>query len=767
MRVAVVGGGVVGAAVTLALARRGVDVVLLEAAAALALAASGTNSGILHTGFDSVPGELETRLIHRSVALREAVTRRARRARCCAAAPRWRRHPTSVIERRASTGSRSSALPRHAPHPGRMGHRPGGVHARPRGGCRACGRTRCAPGSASWRWTRDELRSEDGRQEPGDVVCNCAGLHARRRGAPVRGRLVRHPAPEGRVPGVRRAARPDPAAGAHGAHQGCAGVPHRPRRLRRRADGRRPGGQATTGPSGPRRHAEIIAKAVPMHPALEGAEPVDSYAGLRPAGVGANYVIGRSTADRRLVNRGRHPLDRAVGGAGHRRARRRAGRARHDGGAAALRARQPRRPARGGGAASGSVRRAPDPDRPVRCSWASTMARARSRSSPMTSTCGPSPAPRRAVTVRHPRPAGSSRTPDEVLEAVVDAVAQVLDAIDGDGRCLRHRPPGRIGAGVGCRDRPAAGTDHRLAGQARGRGAGTPVGCAAGEVTTRSGLPLDPYFSAASLAWLVADGGLGMRRRAPARDARRIPLRPARRRACHRPVDRLTHPALSGVVGAGEPGWDPRLLDLFGVPVRTLAHDHGQRRRPGGAASPALAPGAATAGARGRPAGRPGRHRLRPPGPVPRRPTAPACSCSRTRATPSRQGRSPGAAAHRRLAHRRTHRVRASMAASSRRDRCSAGWPRAWDSAPTCRRCSTSRRAVPDSAGVRILPALAGLGAPWWRPDARGIIAGSRRTPAGRTSRGRRSTPSPSGSGTSCAPPTGWCPSRTSGSTAG
>jgi glycerol kinase len=31
---------------------------------------------------------------------------------------------------------------------------------------------------------------------------------------------------------------------------------------------------------------------------------------------------------------------------------------------------------------------------------------------------------------------------------------------------------------------------------------------------------------------------------------------------------------------------------------------------------------------------------------------------------------------------------------------------------------------VPDSAGVMVLPALAGLGAPWWSPDAHGVIAG-------------------------------------------
>ena len=33
-------------------------------------------------------------------------------------------------------------------------------------------------------------------------------------------------------------------------------------------------------------------------------------------------------------------------------------------------------------------------------------------------------------------------------------------------------------------------------------------------------------------------------------------------------------------------------------------------------------------------------------------------------------------------------------------------------------------RSVPDSAGVTIVPALAGLGAPHWRPDARGLISG-------------------------------------------
>ena len=63
----------VGVAVALALARRDVATVLLEAEPELGLAASGTNSGILHTGFDSTPGELESELILRSNALRDEV----------------------------------------------------------------------------------------------------------------------------------------------------------------------------------------------------------------------------------------------------------------------------------------------------------------------------------------------------------------------------------------------------------------------------------------------------------------------------------------------------------------------------------------------------------------------------------------------------------------------------------------------------------------------------------------------------------------------
>jgi glycerol-3-phosphate dehydrogenase len=39
-----------------------------------------------------------------------------------------------------------------------------------------------------------------------------------------------------------------------------------------------------------------------MYPPLRDAEPIASYAGLRPAGRGVNYVIGVSSACAQLVN---------------------------------------------------------------------------------------------------------------------------------------------------------------------------------------------------------------------------------------------------------------------------------------------------------------------------------------------------------------------------------------------------------------------------------------------------------------------------------
>jgi glycerol-3-phosphate dehydrogenase len=63
--VAVVGAGVVGAAVARALSRYELRTVLIEAAADVGTGTSKANTAILHTGFDAVPGSLEARLVAR------------------------------------------------------------------------------------------------------------------------------------------------------------------------------------------------------------------------------------------------------------------------------------------------------------------------------------------------------------------------------------------------------------------------------------------------------------------------------------------------------------------------------------------------------------------------------------------------------------------------------------------------------------------------------------------------------------------------------
>jgi glycerol-3-phosphate dehydrogenase len=53
----------------------------------------------------------------------------------------------------------------------------------------------------------------------------------------------------------------------------------------------------------PEARDEVLGKAIAMYPPLAGAEPIHSYAGLRPAGRdGANYVIGPSAACPGLIN---------------------------------------------------------------------------------------------------------------------------------------------------------------------------------------------------------------------------------------------------------------------------------------------------------------------------------------------------------------------------------------------------------------------------------------------------------------------------------
>jgi len=75
--VAVIGAGVVGTAIARALAAQDVSCVLVDAANDVGTGTSKANTAILHTGFDAVPGSLESRLLRRGYELLGEYARRA------------------------------------------------------------------------------------------------------------------------------------------------------------------------------------------------------------------------------------------------------------------------------------------------------------------------------------------------------------------------------------------------------------------------------------------------------------------------------------------------------------------------------------------------------------------------------------------------------------------------------------------------------------------------------------------------------------------
>jgi glycerol-3-phosphate dehydrogenase len=313
--VTVVGAGVVGSAVALALARRGGAVVVLEAEPEPGLGASGTNSGIVHTGFDSPPGELETELILRSARLRDPVLEAlglpvlrcgallrpledSQRETVAALADNARANGVVTVLRQdgalevpgeavtdpvAFTLALSAAAERHGAEV-RTGFRVAAIE-RVKGGL--------------------ELVGEDGRGVMTRVAVNCAGLGADRVARlagddsfeiyPRKGEFLVFDPPGGEP--LERVLLPVPT-------KRTKGVLVFPTL----------DGKIVAGPTAvdgedkddwsvrPEARTEILPKAVSMYPPLESEEPVAAYAGLRPAGKGVNYLIGPSPACDGLVN---------------------------------------------------------------------------------------------------------------------------------------------------------------------------------------------------------------------------------------------------------------------------------------------------------------------------------------------------------------------------------------------------------------------------------------------------------------------------------
>jgi glycerol kinase len=327
---------------------------------------------------------------------------------------------------------------------------------------------------------------------------------------------------------------------------------------------------------------------------------------------------------------------------------------------------------------------------------------------------------RREKRMRHPQPGWDEQDGEEVLVAVVEAVGELLDD-----------PPGEV---VAC------GLDHQgesvLAWDAESGAPLTPIVVwsdkrsqevldrLAGdeeEIRARSGLPFDPYFSAAKLAWLLEhDDGVTR-----ARDAGRLRMGTVDSFLCDRlgagfATDASTA-SRTQLHALGTPGFDPWLCERFGVPtdvlpaVRATAGELGTLRHEAWPVELALCgqvvdQQAALAGAGCVVPGRvkatygTGVFVLAHVGDEVPRPAG---------------GLLPTVAW--RIGERTEYAIDGGVFA--------AGAMLEW----LCRELgvaadppvlSALARQADDAAGARVLPALAGIGAPWWRPEARAVLAG-------------------------------------------
>ncbi len=310
-----IGAGVVGCAVALALARRGATVALLEAEPEPGLGASGTNSGILHTGFDSPPGELETELILASGAMRDdlldalgipvlrcgALMRAADEsqwATVSAEAATARRNGVAVIEPGRGTleipGETVTDPVAYVLALAAEAQRHGAVL-----------RTRFRVAAIDRGSDGLTVRAPDGTAVQGAVAVNCAGLEADEVARlvgdesfsifPRKGEFLVFDPPPGEQ--LERILLPVPSAHTRGVL------------VFPTIDGHVIAGPTAVDQDDKRdwsvraeATAEIMPKAISMYPALRAAEPVAAYVGLRPAGRGVNYMIGPSPACPKLVN---------------------------------------------------------------------------------------------------------------------------------------------------------------------------------------------------------------------------------------------------------------------------------------------------------------------------------------------------------------------------------------------------------------------------------------------------------------------------------
>ncbi|WP_196808989.1 FGGY family carbohydrate kinase [Conexibacter woesei] len=319
---------------------------------------------------------------------------------------------------------------------------------------------------------------------------------------------------------------------------------------------------------------------------------------------------------------------------------------------------------------------------------------------------------RRPVPTSNPAPGRVEQDAEAVLEAVVDAVAEVLPAAEGrpiDAVGLDHQGESVLAwdAETGTPRSPIIVWQDK-----RGSDAYNNVSPA---LLARTGLPPDPYFSAPKLSWLVRElGGAGAR------------LGTVDAFLCDRlgagsatDASTASRTALQSLAAPG--AWDPELCAAFGIPRDAL---------------PAIAPTTGDLGVLRHPrwgdVALPLRARV-----CDQQAALAGAGCVRPGMTKATYGTGVFVLAHAGSAVPHADGLLPTIAwdSSGRVEYAldggvfTAGALLEWLTgtlglAADPIALDALAASVPDTAGVRVLPALAGAGAPYWRPDARALVAG-------------------------------------------
>jgi glycerol kinase len=326
---------------------------------------------------------------------------------------------------------------------------------------------------------------------------------------------------------------------------------------------------------------------------------------------------------------------------------------------------------------------------------------------------------RREKPLAHPRAGWVEQDPEAIVTAVVEAVAELLATADdevvacgldhqGESVLAWDAESGRpLTQVVTWQDKRSQEVLDRL--EADGL---------ADEVRERSGMPLDPYFSAGKLAWLLErDEDV-----ARAGDAGTLRLGTVDSFLCERlGAGFATDPSTASRTQLGAPDFDPRLLEIYGVPAEAL---------------PAIADTAGDLGTLSHPSWPvelPLRARC-----VDQQAALAGAGCVEPGLAKATYGTGVFVLAHAGderpepsggLLPTVAWRVGGGVEWALDGGVFTAGALLEWLAgelglADDPAALAAAAAKAGDSGGVRVLPALAGVGAPWWRPDARAVIAG-------------------------------------------